>query len=249
MVQVQVGHVTFHGFADEGFVLSPDGFVGWENAPSSRRTDTPRPGGHGSFRTPVFKNGRLVTLSGTVLASDERQLVAFADDLAGISYGERRMVVSTETGVRWADVTGEGEPKFDRIGGALEASFQIQFFAADPRKYGELREFVSTGSNVAAWHRGNFPASPIFEGTGFTAGYRVVGPGGTFTVPGPKASATVDRIDFSTGLFTRNGAPAVRAATQVRMWDVPPGANVSWRVEPLSSGTGTARMFLTDTWI
>ena len=100
MVQVQVRHVTFHGFADEGFVLSPDGFVGWENAPSSRRTDTPRPGGHGSFRTPVFKNGRLVTLSGTVLASDERQLVAFADDLAGISYGERRMVVSTETGVR-----------------------------------------------------------------------------------------------------------------------------------------------------
>lgn len=247
MVQVNIGPAVFHGWAMEGFVLAPDGFKGWENPPSSRRTDLPRSGGHGSFNTPSFKNGRLVTLTGAVLANDDRQLVAFADLLGVVSDGTHRMVVETETGVRWADVVSEGEPKFDRIGGSHDASFQVQLFAADPRKYGALREFVSTGSNTTAHHAGNTIAWPRFEVTGFSNGYRIIGPGGlAYTVTGSRTGTDV--IDFSDGRVTRNGSRLTGAVTSARKWGVPGGENVSWRVEAIGSGSGSARMLLTDTW-
>lgn len=247
MVQVVVGPVVFHGWGMDGFVLAPDGFKGWENAPSSRRTDRQRIGAHGSFQTPAYKNGRLVTLSGSALAADDRSLVGLADMYNVISHGVHRMTVDTEAGTRWADVVCEGEPKFDRYGGALEAEFQISLFAVDPRKYGRMHEFVSTGSGVYAFHRGNTEAWPVFEVTGFPNGYRIISGGLAYTVPGARSGT--DRIDFGLGRVTRNGVRLSGVVTSARKWSVPGGAAALWRVEAIGSGSGTARMLLTDTWL
>lgn len=249
ITSVRVGALEFQGWTDNGFLISPDGITGWDSAPSSRRTDAVRVGGHGSFGAPSFLNGRLVSLSGTVLADSESQLLHFLDLLASLPARGHRMTVQDARGSRWCDVVVEGEPQVSRTGGDREAGYQVQFFAANPRKFGEEREFVSSGSSVAAFHYGNFDADPVFEVSGFVNGYRITGPSGSYTVPGPKAASTVDRIDFGTGAFTRNGVPVTRAPSAVRRWAVPAGERVSWRVQPIGSGTGSARMLLTDTWI
>lgn len=249
MHSVRVGPLEFHGLTTNGFLISPNGVTGWDSAPGSRRTDSPRAGGHGSFGSTPLLNGRLVTISGTVLADSDREMLAYLDMLASLPVREHRMTVQDPRGARWADVTVEGQPMTDYTGGDLEADFQISFFAANPRKFGEQRQFLSTGSSVAAFHYGNFDADPVFEVSGFVNGYRVTGPSGAYTVPGPKAASTVDRIDFSTGAFTRNGVPVTRAPSSVKRWSVPAGERVSWRVQPIGSGTGSARMLLTDTWI
>lgn len=246
---VKVGPLEFQGWAANGFLISPNGITGWDNAPSSRRTDAVRVGGHGSFGTSSLLNGRLVTIAGNVLAESEPELLHFLDLLAAMPVRKHRMTVQDVRGSRWCDVVVEGEPQVSRTGGDREAEYQVSFFASNPRKFGEQRVFTSTGSSVPAFHYGNFDADPVFEVSGFVNGYRITGPGGDFTVSGPRPSGAVDVVDFSTGLLTRDGVPLTRAVTSAKLWTVGPGERVSWRVQPVRSGSGSARLLLTDTFI
>lgn len=225
------------------FPILQGGFQGWFSRAAARSSDVERPGGHGSFDAPVRLSSRLVTMTVHLDPGDERGYRL----LAGLPLRDR-FTVSEDGESAWADAhLIEVVANVDQLGKHSRADLVFRF--PNPRKYGEQHEFVSSGASVAAFHYGNFDADPVFEVSGFVNGYRITGPGGSFTVPGPKASATVDRIDFSTGLFTRNGVPVTRAATQTDTWQVPVATRVSWRVQPIGSGTGSARMLLTDTWI
>ena len=244
-----VNGVRFDSEAREGFTIPPDGLRGWTDPVASEVRDVSREGAPGSFALPTVLGSRLISVSGLCHASSPETLNEFGHRLAGLGAdGEpMRLVVKHAGQTHWVDAYRGASHEFNPYPALHRAQYAFDFWCPDPLKYGELREYVSTGSNVTAWHRGNFHAAPLFKITGFVNGYRIVGPGGTYTVEGPKASSTVDEIDFSTGMFTRGGVPSPRAVTQAHVWGVPPGTETTWRVEPLTSGTGQARMFLTDT--
>lgn len=256
MLHVRVGNVDFHGFTTHGFLLGGRrAFEGWEGRPGMRSERAERPAGNGSFSVPAYLGSRLVTLRGTALANSEGELEQMEDVLTGLALSDTQMTVTSEKGTRWAMCRAEDEVKWNRIGGALEAEFEVSFFLADPRKFGEVREFVSTGSNVTAYHRGNAPATPRFKvAASWPGGYRIRGPlrNGTelsFSLPVAMTGSSVDLIDFNTGLVLRNGSPLPRAVLSPQMWTVPGGGTVQWRIEGISGGTGSAVMYLPDTFI
>lgn len=252
MLHVRVGGVDFHGLTSKGFLIGPRGFDGWEGRPALRSGRAERPNGHGSFSLPAYVGARLVTLKGMALADSEAELEHLEDVLNGLGMQDTQITVASEKGTRWAIGRAEGDVKWERIGGAHHASFEVSFFCADPRKFGESRRYESSGSNVDAWHRGNFPATPRFRVAGFSAGYSLFRPGGgTFRV-GARTPGTVDEIDFNTGQVRRDGVLVTGGVGVGDLWTVPGGATTAWRVEGVGTGsgsTGTAAMYLPDTFI
>lgn len=251
MLHVRIGNVDFLGFTASGFLIGPDGFKGWEGAPATRRAGIDRAGQHGAFSTPTFKAGRLVALSGHALANSEAELEHLGEVLSGVGQSEQTIAVQSAQGYRWGRGSVEGEVKFDRVGEATEATWSLSLFMPDPFKYGETRESGSSGANVSAFHRGNTAAVPRFKVAGlWSGGYRIRGPQGqSFSVVGTLNSNVVDEVDFRTGMVRRNGVPLTRAVLSPEMWSVPGGAAVQWRVEGIDGGSGSAVMYLTDTFV
>jgi len=250
MLLVRVGEIEFRGHTDRGFLIGPGGFKGWEGAPSTRRDVMERPSRHGDFRADGFKASRLVTLSGTALATSEAELAHMGDVLSGLGARRSRVTVTTLAGTRWADGDVEGEIVFDRVGGRAQAPFKITFWFPDPRKYGETQSWaVAAGGSSSMHHRGNFEASPRFIVSGpQPSGYSFTAPGKpSFQVDAPLASGSTDVVDFRTGRVTRNGAPLLGAVPFPRTWTVPGGVVQSWGFASTGSGGVTAE--LTDTFI
>lgn len=254
MLHVRVGNVDFYGHTTNGFLIGPDGFRGWEGSAATKRNTVEREGQHGAFDTPAHKSARLFTLAGTALADSEGELEQLEEVLAGVGQSRTQIVVSSAKGTRWAYGSVEGPVVWDRIGGALEAEYEVSFLLPDSFKYGETRETVSAGDSVtfgntvAASHRGNAPAHPRFTVTAtssMTSGYQIKGKGRTFDVPGPLNVGSTDKVDFRTGQVLRNGVAVANVIPQ--RFQVNGGESAEWRLWPLS-GAGTATMHLTDTF-
>lgn len=219
---------------DESYVIEPEGLQGWFGDVEPRRDEALRPLADGSFDSRVFMSAREVSIQGTILASSEGSLQARVDQLAGLladgSIG--RLTVQDDHGnATWADVRLAAATKITRFTSGREASFQVQFWAPDPRRYGELRTF-SGGANV--YHRGNAPAFPVVRIGSGAASYDITWQGRTFRVSGAP-SGGVHRVDMRTGRLTRNGAPVLGAVVRAETSPLPPGARWSYAV---SAGSG-----------
>ncbi|PVE94988.1 hypothetical protein DC434_13770 [Microbacterium sp. TPD7012] len=102
---------------------------------------------------------------------------------------------------------------------ATTARFLVTFWSADPRTYGEVREFPA---GTAAAQRGNFPATPrLLVGAG-TGGYTVTGPGGR-VVTVTTAPAGAHEIDFATAGLFLGGVRQSNAIGTYQPWTIPPG--------------------------
>lgn len=251
MLHVRVGNVDFFGHTNLGFLIGPGGFRGWEGASATKRDAPERVGRHGAFDAPAYKSARLVTLSGSALARSEAELEQMEDVLSGVGQSKQRVVVTSAKGARWADGSVEGEITWDRVGGMLEADYKLSLLFADPFKYGETRTFVSTGSDVQVWHRGNTRAFGVLTVRGSDPlGYRVAHPGGSYRVTAPLTSSQTDVIDFRRGSYTKNGTAMDTAMTDADRFTVPGGRSTPFRIEPITSGASlTATLALTDTFI
>ena len=216
---------------DESFVIEPGGLTGWFGGVEPRRDEASRPLADGSFDATTFMSSRVVGIQGHILASSPAVLMSRVDQLNGLlSDGSTgRLSVQDEHGnVTWADVRLAAATKVSRLPSGREATFQVQFWAPDPRRYGELRSF-SNGNNV--FHRGNAPAFPVVRiGTG-GASYDVTWQGRTFRVSGA-TSGGVHRIDMRTGRLTRNGVPVLGAVTRAETSALPPGARWNYSLSP-----------------
>ncbi len=256
MLRIRVGGVTILGRPDgssskpKGLFVGPDGFAGWDDGPDLRREAVDRPGQHGQFDMPVFNGSRVVSIDGHALAWSESELGHLRDLIMGLgAFGDLlRLTVDHQGSTRWADVRRGAKPTFQDAGirfGLLRARFAIHFVAPNPRKFGETREFPA---GAAAFHYGNFPASPEIVVTGPKAGgYTITGPGGRqYVVTQALASGQTHRIDMSTGWLYLNGALQSGAVSQARTWAIPPGTSA---VHTITGGTGSMAVRLTDTFM
>lgn len=243
--------VRFDSEALLGFTIPPGGFVGFTDPVSARIDDVPTGYGVGSLDLPVELAGMTYSVSGTCYARTPQELNQYGAALRRLGRDRRSFpVIVKHAGEQFRVNAYRGAShRFEEHPGLLRAQYSFDFWCPDPRKYGEMREFVSTGSNVTAWHRGDFDAWGRFTVTNNTSGYRILSNGLAFTVNGSRSSSAVDEIDFSTGSITRDGVPLTRAVTSRRTWPVRPGVDTIWRAEPLGSGGVRAVLRVDDTSI
>jgi hypothetical protein len=235
-------------FADASNVV--DGFTiedidGWDDSPDYRTTDIERPQAHGSFELPAFSGSRRISISGFCFADSDPELGHKKNQLSGLMSDGlfHRMVIKDQGITSWADVQRVGS-KFKTIAAGDVARYQLQVWAADPRKFGDTRAFAA---GVASYHYGNFAAAPVHTVTGVGSGYTINGPGGrTFTVTKAVTSGHPHTIDMATGFLSVDGVVVVGSVTSADVWSVPPGGTVTHTL----TGSGvTLSTAVKDTYI
>ncbi|MEU4016175.1 hypothetical protein AB0E56_13030 [Microbacterium sp. NPDC028030] len=210
----------------EGLFVGPDGFEGWDDGTEARRETIERVADHGDFDVPTFQGSRVFSIDGHAFAWSERELAHLRHRVIGVGADGGRLKVTVEHQGQelWVWARRGGKPIFKDAGirsGMLRGTFLVQMVAADPRKYGEVRDFPA-GS--AAIHYGNFPATPrLMVGAG-SGGYTVTGPGGRVITVNSNAPAEAHSIDFVTGgLFNGAGGRVPNAITVYQPWSIPVG--------------------------
>lgn len=249
MFKITAGGVHFEAWPSnlgQAFVVEPSGLSGWFDTPAAKLTTSERPQAHGAFDVPVFRSARSISVKGHVLAESETSLEAMKVQLAGLLLdGGGTLTVQTDKETTFA--RGVYQVSY-RPGGwsGEEDSFQIQFVAQDPRRYGETDEKVraQSGTSLNVFHRGNTTAAPelIITGT-MPSGYRVNGPDGrAFVVAQALAAGQTHTIRMRDGALLRNGVRQIGGAvvTRAQTWGIPSGANVAMTLVPVS-GSGSMR--------
>ncbi|GAA4774674.1 hypothetical protein [Microbacterium gilvum] len=225
---------------DTSFVITPGGLTGWFGGASMRREETARPYAHGAFDAPGFLPARVVGITGTALASSEDILERMLLHLSGLGAdgSKKRLTVQDDRGdATWADVR-LASCQIDRHPSGMEADFEVQFWAPNPRRFGAERSFPPG----TIYHDGNFEAAPTFTITSAPAAYTITSPAGSFVVSGATAGGT-HVVDMRTGRVARNGVLMLGVAAGPT-WAVPPGPG--W-VHSINTGTFTAQ--IVDTFI
>jgi hypothetical protein len=244
MESVRIGSwLANAGAGSDGFTIEE--IVGWDDSPDYRTTDIERPQAHGSFEVPAFAGSRRVSISGLCFGDSELELGHLKHQLSGLlSDGLfSRIVVEYQGVTSWADVQRVGS-KFSTIVAGSIARYQLQVWAADPRKFGETRTFAG---GVASYHYGNFAASPVHTITGVAAGYTINGPGGkTFTVTQAVTDGNPHTVDMATGFLEVGGVVVVGKVTSADVWAVPAGGTVTHTLTGAGLTLSTA---VTDTYI
>lgn len=232
MLSIQVDGVEILGRPRDGFsrveglFVGPDGFHGWDDGVDVRRESVERPAQHGDFDLPVFNGSRVISFDGHALAWSEEELGNLRNRIMGVCAdgGRRPIAVAHQGQTLRATVRRGSKPTFVDAGvrhGMHRASFALFLVAADPRKYGESKDFPA---GTVAVHRGNFHATPrLLIGAG-AGGYTITGPNGRQIVVGGTAPAGDHYIDFAQGgLFTAAGVRVPGAMTVFQPWSIPVG--------------------------
>lgn len=221
--------VTFDG--DDG--PSPytiTSISGWLDGVSTRLNHLERPTQHGEFDLPGYLSGRLITISGEIYtANDDEQQLA-ADRLTGLlaDGGFADLVVDHTGRTLEARVQRSGTPVItvDRWG--LLAKYELELWAPDPRKYGQLNTF-GPASTVQVFHRGNFPALSTLTITGSSAGgYTMTGPGGRKIIVTRALAASAPHVfEMRTGRLSVGGVRVLGGVSRADLFAIPPGLPVT----------------------
>lgn len=254
-----VGNIGFHGQPPSGAAVNFEGFMyvrgglqGVRGGVGVTAAAVQRPGRHGEYDLPVFKQARIVTIDpGWAFAKNAGALEQLGIVLGGLG-GDGQSMPLTYYSPGGMVLTGRGRVILQdfqqEVGGIHRARYSLSLRMPDPRWYGETHESDSVnGVFVDSVNRGNVPAHPRFEVTagaaGLPSGYSLVGRGGrAFGVPVALAAGKKAEIDFRTGTVRHDGV-RVQGVTP-RTWTVDGGGVIGWQLVPVS-GAGTAKCFVT----
>lgn len=228
-VTVRTGPLVFRGFADEGFVIAPQGLEGWGDGATMRSNTVARPQAHGDFDVPGFLGGRLVTIQGACLADSPWELERYRDAFVGWGADGGKFTVVVEQGGRVlrgeARIAASQKPSFTDVGDGLNATFSTSWWFPDPRKYGEAIS-DGGGSTVTVVHRGNFPALPRIRVTGSApGGYTINGPNGRLIVISRALNGgQTHEFDMATSRLSVNGTRVLGGVARSDLFTLPPSS-------------------------
>lgn len=235
-------------------VLAPPGLDGWDDGVDIRRTASDRTNAHGSHDAPGYLDSRVISIPGRVLADSAAECENIGMRITGLLAGGQagRIAVAGETGTQWANGRLSARTRFTPDFSRRNATFQIQLWSPDPRKFGEEHTFVmNSGTAYPVFHRGNFPATPKYAITGsMPGGYTLHVMGTYFTVGHPLVTGKPHTIDFRDGRLYVGGSPVVGGVSAAgNLTQVNPGVAITAGIEPTTTGTAVATMKLLDTFI
>jgi len=195
-----------------GLFVGPKGWQGWEGLPAGRREALARALTHGEHDVPVKLPARVLTIDGLVIADSEYQLRTLSQSVTGWGATGDRFILKVEhQGQELTAIVrrilSEADDTGRRNGLVHVSNFQTQLLAADPRKYGDTQTLpldAPATTEIAVYHRGNFPAFPVVVFQAAPSAYAIETPAGRFEVDGATAGGT-HRVDLRTGQVTRNG--------------------------------------------
>lgn len=140
LVQWELDGLRFNGDPDaDGVEYVIESERGWSGSSSPRTSRSPRVGGHGSHRGPVYRGERIVELTGWAYAPTWEARRRAEKRLAALCANPGQMyplLCTEETGDLTAEV--ELDEEIDPIirPGGYYLDFTIQVAAPDPRKHG-----------------------------------------------------------------------------------------------------------------
>jgi hypothetical protein len=221
---------------------------GWWDSPEIKGETQDRPYQDGEFDLPVYNQARIITINGNLRAKSHQQLHEAGDFLTGPISG--RLTVTGHGSARWADAKRNSGVKFTPVTDVF-AQWQVRLKCVDPRKFGESKTIaVATGSPVSAFHRGNYNAMPSFIIRGdMPGGYTITVNGWNYTVTSALVTGAPHRIDYNNGRLYRNGVLSQGNLGNTNTTPIPPGQSVAVGLYPVTTGSGSADMTITDTYI
>lgn len=247
MLLASIGGLVFEGEpadSSQAFVIDPEGWSGWDDGAAVRRTETLRPVGHGAYDAPGFLAPRVTTIGGWIVAPNAATLASMRTDLTALlaDGDSATLTVETAAGETSAEVRLASQTLVTVTGSELEARFQIQFWAPDPRRYGATHA-EGPGPSLSVAHDGNFPAVPTVTVEGpVTAPYTVASQGHSVTVTQSLLAGETHTIDMSTGWVYLDGVLQSAVTSAVDVFTIPPGAGVT------VTGPSTMTVDVTDTY-
>jgi len=139
-VQWELDGLRFNnGIDSDGVEWVVESEIGWSGTSAPRSSRTPKPGGHGSYRGPVYRGERIVELTCWAAADTWEARRRAEHRLAALCSEPGRLyplLCTEEIGDLTADVELDDviDPVISRGGYSLR--FAIQIAAPDPRKHG-----------------------------------------------------------------------------------------------------------------
>lgn len=243
------GARTLSGRDRFGEWVITDGMEDWWGSPEIKGEVVSRPDADGDLDLPVYNEARLVTLSGHLHTDSHDQMHEAAAYFSSPMFGRFR--VQGHGPSLWADGKRNSSVRFMPVTDRF-AQWQMRLKFVDPRKFGETRTWVaSVGANAAnIFHRGNYNATPRFVVAGsMPGGYRLTIKGQVFNVTQPLVAGVPHSIDYGDGRLRIGGAIVHGGLGWGFTPLVTPGVATVLAIEPITSGTGTATLTLTDTYI
>lgn len=213
-----------------------------------RRKYIERPTAHGTFPSIARLGGRRITIAGEIYTSSVYKQEEAIRRLTGLlgpgETGELKVHITLGT-IR-AQVQRMGAPVISTDLWGLLATYELTFWADDPRWYGEQKT-TAPGASVQAVNEGNFPALPVLIVTGTApAGYTITGPGGRqIIVTKPLVAGVAHEYHMRRARLYVGGAREIGAVSRAQLWAVQPGLPVTTMT--ISAGQLTAQ--LRDTYL
>jgi hypothetical protein len=245
-VQATLGALEFIGDGDAAtYTIGRNGLVGYFEGVDTQGEQLNRAGGDGAFDSPLFLTGRLITLSGMILASSAADFEAALTALATISTQTlSTFTVTSDAGTTTAQVRRVGKPDISVNTFGLSGAYQLTLFAPDPRRYGSAQPTAGPGASLSVSHDGNWPATPRVTVTGAqSAPYTVSDGTHSVTVTQALASGHTHVIDMNTGWVYLDGVVQPNATSALDVFQIPPATTVT------VTGPPSMSVDVTDTYV
>lgn len=275
-----IGDITMRSYRLGGtkeYVLDPTAIVGWDDGTNVRRDNTARMNRNGDFYEPAHHSARVVSLSGTALATNRSLLQEMRDDLLGllVEGDYKTLWVETTASKRSALVGMEGTPSWVQQTDTT-AVWRMTFYSPDPFMYGVERT-INVGSTTAVVggmsyplkyplnynsqtstlvlagvsNSGNAPAWPILKVTGdYFSGFSITdGRDRKITYTGSVSYASPVIIDTLKGTATQNGVDKSVLLSDRQWFSVSPKGSIYPKFQPVQGSSGWCDIIIRDTYI
>lgn len=222
---------------------------GWKEAPSEKSNTEARALADGDYDAEVFYASRLVTVNGRLSAASPEMAFSASERLSSLLRAPGMFAVDQFGMMRWGTAR-RGRIAPGKIKGR-HLPFQMELRFNDPYKYGKKVGFSgAVGTAFDVYQRGTTAAWPFITVTGsMPGGYEVMIGGQLIEVTQGIAAGQTHTIDTRTGILRVNGSVAINGLGIAELFQINPGLPQSIYSLPKSTGTGTLKVDITDTYI
>lgn len=222
---------------------------GWDQAPEAKSTSEARMLADGDYDGNEFYGSRLVTVNGRLSAANPHAAFMARSRLTSLLRLPGLFTVDQFDLPQW------GMARRGRIApGAIKGRhlpFQMELRFNDPYKYGAKASFSgATGTAFDVYQRGTVPAWPFITVTGsMPGGYEITVGGQLIEVTRALTTGNPHTIDTRNGILRVNGSVVTNGLGIAELFRVDPGLPQSVYSLARTTGTGTVKFDVTDTFI